>query len=134
MQTDNCYADFKSKKPQLLFMGYKSIYQLQGNRIFKTKNKAKKILLINLTSSLVLSLSYLTIKSSLFGLLPSSLFVKDINHTTTNKKNENFILKKKVFDSHPTSIPWINDSYNCEATGRAWEHGECWDYEHYRNW
>ncbi len=115
-------------------MVYKTIYQLPGDRIFKTKNKPKKLLVINLTSSLVLSLSFFSIKSSLFGLLPSSLFIKDISQTTKLNKNDDFIVKNKIFDAHPTSIPWINDSYNCEATGRAWEHGECWDYEHYRNW
>ncbi|NEO03876.1 MAG: hypothetical protein F6K50_53925 [Moorea sp. SIO3I7] len=45
-----------------------------------------------------------------------------------------FIVKNKFLAAHPTSIPWINDSYNCQATGRAWEQGDCWDYEHYRNW
>ncbi|EGJ31414.1 MULTISPECIES: hypothetical protein [Moorena] len=115
-------------------MVYKYIYKLPGERNFKTKTKQKKILGINLTSSLVLSLYFFIIKFLLFGLLPSSLFIKEISQTTTPNKNDNFIVKNKIFAAHPTSIPWINDSYNCEATGRAWEQGECWDYEHYRNW
>ncbi|NEO02266.1 MAG: hypothetical protein F6K50_44990 [Moorea sp. SIO3I7] len=115
-------------------MVYKSIYQLPGDRIFKNKNKPKQLLVINLTSSLVLSLYFFSIKYSLFGLLPSSLFIKDITQTTTPNYNNEFIVKNKIFAAHPTSIPWINDSYNCEATGRAWEQGECWDYEHNHNW
>ncbi|AOX03606.1 hypothetical protein BJP34_32990 [Moorena producens PAL-8-15-08-1] len=115
-------------------MVYKSIYQLQDNRLFKPKNKTNQLLVINLTSSLVLSLSFFSIKYLLFGLLPSSLFMKNINQSTTPNYNNEFIVKNKIFAAHPTSIPWINDSYNCEATGRAWEQGECWDYEHNHNW
>ena len=115
-------------------MVYKSIYQLQADQILKTKINPKKLLVINLTSSLVLSLSFFSIKFLLFGLFPSSFFMKDISQKTTPNKNDEFIVKNKVIDAHPTSIPWINDSYNCETTGRSWEQGECWDYEHYRNW
>ena len=32
--------------------------------------------------------------------------------------------------NHPTSIPWINDEYRCEDTGRTWRKDQCWDYEH----
>jgi hypothetical protein len=31
---------------------------------------------------------------------------------------------------HPTSIPWIDNSSQCEHSGRSWENNECWDSEH----
>lgn len=32
--------------------------------------------------------------------------------------------------AHPTSIPWLEDKFNCEHTGRTWSKGQCWDSEH----
>ncbi|MDB9372829.1 hypothetical protein [Nodularia sphaerocarpa] len=31
---------------------------------------------------------------------------------------------------HPTSIPWINNQFDCERTYRIWKDGKCWDLEH----
>lgn len=31
---------------------------------------------------------------------------------------------------HPTSIPWINNQFDCERTYRIWNNGQCWDLEH----
>ncbi len=31
---------------------------------------------------------------------------------------------------HPTSIPWIDNAYECHRTGRDWHEQECWDDEH----
>ncbi|MBO3458095.1 hypothetical protein G7B40_034760 [Aetokthonos hydrillicola Thurmond2011] len=31
---------------------------------------------------------------------------------------------------HPASIPWLENKSDCQHTGRIWEHGKCWDYEH----
>lgn len=31
---------------------------------------------------------------------------------------------------HPTSIPWIDNSSQCEHSGRSWENNKCWDSEH----
>ncbi|MBD2451444.1 hypothetical protein H6G76_30850 [Nostoc sp. FACHB-152] len=31
---------------------------------------------------------------------------------------------------HPTSIPWLNNKFDCQHTGRTWENGKCWDAEH----
>ncbi|TVP61430.1 MAG: hypothetical protein EA343_14265 [Nodularia sp. (in: Bacteria)] len=31
---------------------------------------------------------------------------------------------------HPTSIPWINNKFDCERTYRIWNDDKCWDSEH----
>jgi hypothetical protein len=31
---------------------------------------------------------------------------------------------------YPASIPWIEDSYSCEKSGRNWEDDKCWDADH----
>lgn len=30
----------------------------------------------------------------------------------------------------PTSIPWINNNYDCKHSGRVWQDNKCWDEEH----
>lgn len=30
----------------------------------------------------------------------------------------------------PTSIPWLENQFDCEHTGRTWRNGKCWDSEH----
>jgi hypothetical protein len=30
----------------------------------------------------------------------------------------------------PTSIPWLENQFDCEHTGRTWRNGKCWDWEH----
>ncbi|WP_144050864.1 hypothetical protein [Nostoc sp. PCC 7524] len=32
--------------------------------------------------------------------------------------------------SYPTSIPWINNQFECEYSGRNWSNNQCWDKEH----
>ncbi|MGI8500918.1 MAG: hypothetical protein ACR2LR_07225 [Hassallia sp.] len=32
--------------------------------------------------------------------------------------------------SHPTSIPWLTEKYECQHTHRTWRDDKCWDYEH----
>ncbi|MDJ0736293.1 MAG: hypothetical protein QNJ47_19885 [Nostocaceae cyanobacterium] len=36
----------------------------------------------------------------------------------------------RVDTSYPTSLPWVEDKYQCEQFGRTWRNGECWDSEH----
>jgi|GEM_PF-579978 len=31
---------------------------------------------------------------------------------------------------NPTSIPWLENQFDCEHTSRTWRNGKCWDYEH----
>ena len=31
---------------------------------------------------------------------------------------------------YPTSIPWLDNKFECEHTGRTWRDGDCWDSEH----
>ncbi len=31
---------------------------------------------------------------------------------------------------YPTSIPWINNQFECERTDRIWNEDKCWDSEH----
>jgi hypothetical protein len=33
-------------------------------------------------------------------------------------------------DVAPTSIPWINNRYDCQRGERVWRDNKCWDYEH----
>ncbi|WP_157087472.1 hypothetical protein [Anabaena sp. CA = ATCC 33047] len=30
----------------------------------------------------------------------------------------------------PASIPWIQNQFECEKTGRNWNNNQCWDEEH----
>ncbi|MBE9207716.1 hypothetical protein IQ244_14555 [Nostoc sp. LEGE 06077] len=32
--------------------------------------------------------------------------------------------------THPTSIPWINNAFDCKHSGRSWHEDKCWDEEH----
>ncbi|QLE54606.1 hypothetical protein [Nostoc sp. TCL26-01] len=31
--------------------------------------------------------------------------------------------------SYPTSVPWINNKFQCEYSGRTWSRNNCWDEE-----
>lgn len=39
-------------------------------------------------------------------------------------------LLAKPLTVSPTSIPWINNEFECKHTKRVWLEGECWDNEH----
>jgi hypothetical protein len=34
------------------------------------------------------------------------------------------------FQAYPAGIPWIDNEADCKNTGRDWQAGVCWDYEH----
>ena len=36
----------------------------------------------------------------------------------------------KSTESHPTSIPWIDNELQCQHTKRVWQDDKCWDAEH----
>ncbi|BAY07678.1 hypothetical protein NIES2098_07950 [Calothrix sp. NIES-2098] len=38
--------------------------------------------------------------------------------------NSNFM------NRYPTSIPSIDDQFQCEKTERTWRNNKCWDYQH----
>ncbi|MEH2035362.1 hypothetical protein [Nostoc sp.] len=33
-------------------------------------------------------------------------------------------------DANPTSIPWIDNKFDCQSSSRTWGDNKCWDYEH----
>ncbi|MEH1815102.1 MAG: hypothetical protein V7K26_07535 [Nostoc sp.] len=33
-------------------------------------------------------------------------------------------------DANPTSIPWIDNKFDCQSSSRTWRDNKCWDYEH----
>ncbi|MEH2215115.1 hypothetical protein [Nostoc sp.] len=33
-------------------------------------------------------------------------------------------------DANPTSIPWIDNKFDCQSSSRTWRDRKCWDYEH----
>ncbi len=33
-------------------------------------------------------------------------------------------------DANPTSIPWIENKFDCQSSSRIWRDNKCWDYEH----
>ncbi|MEH2205728.1 MAG: hypothetical protein V7K53_16885 [Nostoc sp.] len=33
-------------------------------------------------------------------------------------------------DANPTSIPWIENKFDCQSSSRTWRDNKCWDYEH----
>lgn len=33
-------------------------------------------------------------------------------------------------DTNPTSIPWIDNKFDCQYSSRTWQDSKCWDYEH----
>ncbi len=33
-------------------------------------------------------------------------------------------------DANPTSIPWIDNKFDCQSSSRTWRNNKCWDYEH----
>ncbi|MFN6483143.1 MAG: hypothetical protein RMX98_009395 [Nostoc sp. DedQUE02] len=33
-------------------------------------------------------------------------------------------------EASPTSIPWINNKFDCQYSGRTWQNDKCWDSEH----
>ncbi|MEH2367540.1 hypothetical protein [Nostoc sp.] len=33
-------------------------------------------------------------------------------------------------DVNPTSIPWIDNKFDCQSSNRTWRDNKCWDYEH----
>jgi hypothetical protein len=41
-----------------------------------------------------------------------------------------YLLTSVDTDHHSTSIPWIENKYDCEKTGRIWQNNKCWDNEH----
>jgi len=41
-------------------------------------------------------------------------------------------LSPSLFSStfHPAQIPWLTTQDSCEQTGRTWQQGRCFDYDH----
>jgi hypothetical protein len=57
---------------------------------------------------------------SLFGLLAAVTVPSVLWLTTLTAKEEQI---------RPTAIPWLQDQKSCEATGRTWQDGNCWEKE-----
>ena len=39
-------------------------------------------------------------------------------------------ISSRTGSPYPTSIPWINNQFDCERTQRIWSDDQCWDLEH----
>ncbi len=71
--------------------------------------------------------SFLTPVNIMF--LAGSVMILFASATTTSSLVFSFVTSR-TDTSYPTSLPWVENKYECEQFGRTWRNGQCWDGEH----
>lgn len=90
-------------------------YTKQSNQNFANQNS--KINKTNRTNMILIG-SFLIIKVLVTGSLTIEFISSWINYYN------------QIENSHPTSLPWIDNKFECEHRGREWRDKKCWDSEH----